>query len=291
MDERERYFWDLTGYLVVQQVLTADELAAANAALDDCHERGAVHDAGEISGPRGSRRLRGSSYLRITASEELLTLPKPHCEPFRRMLAHPAVVSRLNEMCGTGFRFDHGPHYIGGVEGTAGMVMHGAGEPHRPYVAYHHQGGRGYCAGVTVAWNLADAGPGDGGFACVPGSHKAGFPMPRGVRTADDDMGLVKQPEVRAGDVLFFMDGAQTHGTLPWAAGHDRRSVLFKYAGRTATRTGRSAQLAPPQIHWGEDLVAGMSDVERAVMYGPASAPGTDQVFLTVDEDGTVRVG
>ena len=67
--------------------------------------------------------------------------------------------------------------------------------------------------------------------------------------------------------------------------------MLFKYAGRTATRTGRSAQLAPPQIHWGEDLVEGMSDVERAVMYGPASAPGTDRVFLTVDEDGTVRVG
>ena len=104
-------------------------------------------------------------------------------------------------------------------------------------------------------------------------------------------MGLVKQPEVRAGDVLFFMDGAQTHGTLPWAAGHDRRSVLFKYAGRTAARTGPSAQLAPPQTHWGEDLVEGMSDAERAVMYGPASAPGTDQVFLTVDEDGTVRVG
>ena len=125
----------------------------------------------------------------------------------------------------------------------------------------------------------------------MPGSHKAGFPMPRGVRTADDDMGLVMQPGVKAGDVLFFMDGAQSHGTLPWRAGHDRRAVLFKYAGRTATRTGRSAELAPPEIHWGEELVQGMSEVERAVMYGPTSAPGTDEVFLSVDEDGTVRVG
>jgi hypothetical protein len=49
--------------------------------------------------------------------------------------------------------------------------------------------------------------------------------------------------------------------------------------------------LSPPQIHWGEELVEGMSDVERAVMYGPASAPGTDQVFLAVEGDGTVRVG
>lgn len=71
--------------------------------------------------------------------------------------------------------------------------------------------------------------------------------MPSGVRTVDDDMGVIEQP----GDVLFFMDGAQTHGTLPWNADHDRRSVLYKYAGRTATRSGRSARLAPPEIYWG----------------------------------------
>jgi CHASE3 domain sensor protein len=34
MDARERYFWDLTGYLVVRQVLTADEVAEANEAID-----------------------------------------------------------------------------------------------------------------------------------------------------------------------------------------------------------------------------------------------------------------
>ena len=205
-----------------------------------------------------------------TSSEGLFTLPKPHCEPFRRLLAHPAVVSRLNIMCGRGFRFDHGPHYIGGVRGTAGLTMHGTGEPHRGYVAYHQQNGNSYCAGVTVSWSLSDAGPGDGGFggfACVVGSHKSRFTM------------------------LFFMDGAQTHGTLPWNADHARRSVLYKYAGRTATRTGRSARLAPPEIYWGEELVEGMTPQERAVMYGPTSAPGTRDVNLIVDDSGHVTVG
>ena len=95
--------------------------------------------------------------------------------------------------------------------------MHGAGEPHRGYVAYHQQNGSSYCGGVTVSWNLADAGPGDGGFACVSGSHKLQFPRPVGVRTADEDMGLIEQPIVGAGDVLFFMDGAgrsDTYGQI-----------------------------------------------------------------------------
>ena len=75
-------------------------------------------------------------------------------------------------------------------------------------MAYHHQNGQPYCNGVTVTWQLTNCKAGDGGFACVPGSYKARYPMPAGVRTCDDDLGVVLQPELQAGDVLFFMDGA-----------------------------------------------------------------------------------
>ena len=60
--------------------------------------------------------------------------------------------------------------------------------------------------------------------------------MPAGVRDCDDDGGAVVQPEIRAGDCFFFMDGAQTHGTHPWQNDHERRSVLMKYASRTSIR-------------------------------------------------------
>jgi hypothetical protein len=32
--------------------------------------------------------------------QDLFNLPEPYCHPFRRMLAHPAVISRLNWMIG-----------------------------------------------------------------------------------------------------------------------------------------------------------------------------------------------
>ena len=32
--------------------------------------------------------------------QDLFSLPEPYCYPFRRMLAHPAVISRLNWMIG-----------------------------------------------------------------------------------------------------------------------------------------------------------------------------------------------
>ncbi len=285
MDAKERYFWDLAGYLVVQDVLTPEEIAAANEAIDRHQDR--IHMGDDNRGARGSHSLRGTGRPTMHG---LLQMERPYCEPFREMLAHPSIVLRLNVMCGAGFRLDHGPLLISGVKGTEGLTMHGAGEPHRPYVAYNHQNSQTYCGGVTVSWQLADVNPEDGGFTCVPGSHKSGFPMPPGVRTCDDDLGTVVQPAMRAGDVLFFMDGAQTHGTRPWQSEQPRRSVLFKYAARSCVRGGPASQLAPPEIYWGEDVVVGMTDEQRAVMFGPYANHGGEVPFLSVDEDGNVRI-
>lgn len=285
MDERELYFWDLTGYLIVRNVLTPDEIAMANEAIDYCQDKILEREAG--LGSKGSRALAGTGRLEVHG---LLELPRPHCEPFRKMLAHPAVVSRLNVMCGKGFRLDHGPLLIAGVKGTEGLTLHGSGEPHKPYVAYHHQNGVPYCGGVTVTWQLTDVNEGDGGFVCVPGSHKSSRPMPDGVRTCDEDLGAVVQPAMKAGDVLFFMDGAQTHGTHPWRSDRPRRSILFKYAARSCVRGAPSQDLFLPEVWWGEGVVEGMTEEQRAVMYGPGIHHGGVVKALTVDERGAVQV-
>ena len=148
MDARERYFWDLTGYLVVRNVLTAEELSECNAAIDHCMDQ--MQQSPDNGGTQGkSNALQGTGQQTLP---NLLELPHPHCEPFRRLLVHPQVVCRLNAMCGKGFRHDHGPWVSYSPKGTEGLILHGAGEPHRPYVAYHHQNGQFYCAGVTVTY-------------------------------------------------------------------------------------------------------------------------------------------
>ena len=154
-----------------------------------------------------------------------------------------------------------------------------------PFVAYHHQKGSAFCNGVTVTWNLTDCPAGGGGFACVPGSHKSRFEMPTGARNCDADMGTVIQPEVRAGDVLFFMDGAQTHGTHPWQNDHERRSVP---AGRTAIRANLG--FASPEIYWEPEIVEGMTAEELAVMWGPFSGGARTVPALICEEDGRVHI-
>ena len=283
MNERERYFWDLNGYIIVENVLSAKEVEVANEAID--HYSHLISMAPDGEGSRGSQRLSGTGRPTL---DGLLQLESPFCDPFRKMLVHPTIVERLNEMSGSGFRLDHGPLLITAKKGTEGLSMHGSGEPFRPYVAYHYQNGKSYCAGVTVTWQLTDSKSGDGGFACVPGSHKSLFPMPEGIRNADNDMGLIIQPVISAGDVLFFMDGALTHGTLPWSSDNERRSVLFKYASRSAVRGGPAKDIADPEIYWDSKIVDGMSEEQLAVMYGPYSGHRGEVPYLAVSEDGEV---
>ncbi len=294
MNAKERYYWDLTGYLVLRGVFPQEDVKAANEAIDYLGEVVQSDDACaevELLRERTRPRIEDGILTRTTNSYPfLLTLPAPHCEPFRKMIALPEIVSRLNVMCGIGFRLDHGPQFIGGINGTSGGSLHGAGEPHGEAVAYHHQNGKAYVGGVTITFQLGESPTGSGGFACVPGSHKSKYSMPSSVRSQEDEMDVVAEPDLNPGDVLFFMDGAQTHGTHPWTADFERRSILIKYASRTATRSGASQPVAKPEIYWDEEIVAGMTEEQRAVMYGPYSNTRSREMHLEVGEDGVVSL-
>ena len=128
MDAKERYFWDLTGYLVIRNVLTPDELRKANAAID-YYSAKVINGDGNSPQQPGRPRVHDNVVVRTSNQHPyFLEMERPYCEPFRNMLVHPQIVSRLNVMCGKGFRLDHGPELIGHIKGVAGGQLHGSGE-------------------------------------------------------------------------------------------------------------------------------------------------------------------
>ncbi|MDA1190310.1 MAG: phytanoyl-CoA dioxygenase family protein [Candidatus Poribacteria bacterium] len=276
VSDEEKYFFDLRGYLVVPGALSPQEIDEANAALDAKMSLARNLAVGSLS--RGAQALSGdSSRIELTG---MLGWEPEYRIPFRKMLAHPVVVSRLNEFSGRGFRLDHGPLLISAKKGAEGHTLHGQGEPFEQSVLYHQQNGRIFCRGITVAWQLADCNAGDGGFAIVPGSHKLSEPTPREVRILEDDLGVVEQVPMKAGDLLFFAETA-THGTLPWTADHDRRSVLYKYASRGAARA--VGKYFTPQERYG-DWTNELTPEQQAVLYGPGVHHGGRLPIL--DSDG-----
>jgi ectoine hydroxylase-related dioxygenase (phytanoyl-CoA dioxygenase family) len=281
IDEKEFYFWDLCGHLVLKNVMNAEWITRANEAIDQFEDKIVVGE--ELA--RGSKIMQGTGRPTLGG---LLQLPEPYCNPFREMIAHAAVIHRLNWMIGSGYRTG-GPTAFCSVEGSTGHSLHDANEPLSPYRSYVFQNGRSYTSGgpaVTVTWQLRDVPAGLGGFACVPGSHKAYYRMPEGIRTCDDDMGLVEQPVMQAGDVLFFMDGGQTHGTLAWKNPIPRRALLIKYQSRNFNWAGGAED---PEDRWG-DLVEGMTEEQFSLMRGPTRDSRAKNVPRLQVDQGKVEV-
>ncbi|HHZ91144.1 TPA: hypothetical protein EYN65_11620 [Candidatus Poribacteria bacterium] len=278
IDEKEFYFWDLNGYLVVPSVIDEEWLAQANEAVDKFQDR--IEVGSELSGGSESQAGTGRPLL-----PGLLDLPAPYSTPFRSMIAHPDVVRRLNWMGGSGYRTG-GATVFCAVQGTSGHSLHDGNEPMSPSRGYFFKNGRSYCETITIAWQLRDVEPGLGGFACVPGSHKTQYPMPSGIRTCDETMGLVVQPEMKAGDVLFFMDGGCTHGALAWKNPIPRRGVLIKYQSKNSNWGGG---VIDPQERWG-DIVEDMTEEQFAVMRGPERDGRHRTVPRLVVQDGRVSV-
>ena len=163
---------------------------------------------------------------------DLRNLPAPHCEPFRRMIAHPALIQRLNWMMGSGYGVTQCNAFLS-EKGGSGLFMHSGSWDSRAANHYEVRNGRAYCEWVNVVWQLRDVTPEDGGFAVVPGTHKGRYPTPEGITTIDDDpMGMVKHVPLQAGDVLFFLASAQTHGAFAWQGEMPRRGILMSYRSR-----------------------------------------------------------
>ena len=143
---------------------------------------------------------------------------------FMDLMEHPRILSALRLMIGDWFRLDH-VYAITMKKGTGGTpTLHGGPRTDKHEHQYEWREGRMYNGLMVVSWALSDMGEGDGGFLCVPGSHKSNL-----LPTVREDSPLVVQPAMKAGDALIFTE-ALIHGTRSWTAPHERRSLLYKYS-------------------------------------------------------------
>lgn len=203
MNEEERYLFDVRGFMVVEGAIPAETLSEMNAWIDEQEARDPEWRSG-----RGSLLTWGPL--------------------FRDLLDNPRVLPYLREILGSDLRLDH-DYAIFSQAGGQGLQLHGGGTPYDPAQYYHCYEGRMYSGLAVASYALTDIPPGVGGFGCIPGSHKANFHCPDDLRHFRKPSAAVQQIPVNAGDCVLFTE-ALTHGTFPWTAAHQRRSLFLKYS-------------------------------------------------------------
>ncbi len=252
MQAVEKYLFDLNGYLIVEDVLDQQRLAAIRAAIER-------HP--EAIGPResslayGAAALLGSSVRK--EADDMHQWAEPDGALFRSLLSLPKLVPYLNELLGPGFRVDHPMQLFVMEQGCEGFHLHGPpGSSFDPAEFYHHKNGRMYCGLCVVELQLEEVRAGDGGLVVVPGSHKSNFDPPRELMLLEHHREQIRQLVLPAGSAVIFTE-ALTHGALPWRAERPRRCLLTRY--NRATMAYVPAPAVPE----------GATDRERAVLEPP----------------------
>lgn len=232
-DVAERWAFDTQGFLVVEDVMDDEWIDAAVAGIDANLDRLVYRGRGDkLDGDVTLADIPGAPTISGTGRpdlRDLFQLPAPHDAPFCKMLAHPAIIQRLNWMIGPGYKVTQNTALCH-VKGSSGQMLH-AGNANPTSIGKHYQmlNGRIFTrSAINVAWQLNDVGPGDGGFVVVPGSHKSCYPLPQSVRVCNERTPIRHVP-LRRGSVLFFLAGAVCHGAYRWEAESPRRTALLTY--------------------------------------------------------------
>lgn len=227
MNDVEKFLFDLNGFLVVEDILTGDRVRAMNDAIDA--NRGSSPDRSEPGLSQGAEALVGK-YGRGHFGG-CLDWPEPWCQPFRDLMVQPAVLRYMISLIGVDLRWE-GLAGLTNVKDSEGHLLHGGGFSHAPDLeqGFFHRVEFGKIRNglVAIMFLLSDVNPGDGGFSCIPGSHKTNFECPWPIRRLEMGAENVRQLAGRAGSAILFTE-ALIHGALPWRAGHERRVLIYRY--------------------------------------------------------------
>jgi len=250
MTEQERYLFDLQGFLAVPDALSPAQVEALNAMMDERLER-------EVPLEANTHRF-----------GRLLEWGGPYLE----LIDNPRVMPYLEALLGPKLRLDHEyADVIRSGKGPIGTRLHGGAAPFHPTFYYRWENGAMHNGLTVVAYNLRDVDPGDGGFAAVPGSHKSNLPFPDEWKELDAQQPFVQAVTGKAGTAIFFTE-ALTHGTLPWKAKHERRTLFYKYSPHALSWAARYYRASDYE---------GLTDGQRALLEPPnARYPGREQHLL-----------
>ena len=238
MTLEEKFIFDLQGYIVVKNVLSQAEVDELNAIADQ-----KMADQEEVS-----------NGLKIPRRVSLWG------KPFQNLFDHPNMIPYLSELLGPQFRADH-DYGIFMRQGGRKGGLHGG--DHRAGTHYYKYRDGVMRNGLTVVvYFLAPIPPGSGGFCCVPGSHKSNFALnvPEEVRSFKCIPHYLANPSAETGDALIFTE-ATMHGTLPWTAENERRTLLYKFT---------PGHVSYASIYYNHDDYEDLTEQQKRVLTPPS---------------------
>ena len=226
MTPEQRYRFDVTGYLHLENVLSEEELSAAQDAVKECVDTPADELPAGIS----------SSYPGTNESVAGISNGFSFHKSLEALTVHPKTWPIIKEFTENKPRFDRGTLAVNTHQTTRMTPLHCAREDFGwPSTRYECRDGRIFCDTFVVFVYLSDVFPGDGGLIALPGSHKTTFDRPANYffpdpHTSNSELHpAVVNITPRAGDVVIISE-LLTHGALVWQpTDRERWFLILRY--------------------------------------------------------------
>ncbi|MEM8857560.1 MAG: phytanoyl-CoA dioxygenase family protein [Chloroflexota bacterium] len=229
--DREKYLFDLRGYIVLRGALSPEEVTACNQGIDAMLPIEEEEWVGYVHG-HSFQDNDGVNLQQIYEGGPA----------FERLIDHPSWIEKVKCFVGGEGTFDynHGPLFIdenfANLRGPGQAIgLHSGGEKLIKRIQYQFRDGKFACGQVNVLMALTDVGRGDGATMVIPGSHKANIAHPdfekhqmRGEEAAVDGVEGAIEVHLNAGDVLVFVD-CISHGSARRVNEGQRRIMVFRY--------------------------------------------------------------
>ena len=235
MDLKERQtFFQKEGYLIVENLLSAEEVAACQAEIHLLHQFAAGHesDTEKARAAVARRHVQHEPFAKDeTQGENLPVLRKAentrqYSNVFRDLAQHPKLIAAVQELIGQDLLLFRStlmfkPAFHGSSHGLHQDSAYWPMEP--PSL-------------VTVSIALNDATPENGCFKVIPRSHLWGM-QSWGHIARQQDAELTERTEITeqqidvplsAGSVLFF-HSLMVHGSGPNTTPNPRNTALYAY--------------------------------------------------------------
>ena len=221
----ERYHFDVFGYVVVENTLSADETATVLDALQSLKRE--FEATGDPTGTViRNCRVSGYSPTNMHFAHVLETDPA-----ILDYITNPRLVGMAEEVVGGVVRLSESeaiinrrdPDSYTDPEPSFGFHF-GTRPPHGTYTGnelFHSNF-------VKTLTNLTELGPDDGGTVVIAGSHKIALPMEEIVACAYEDRSLIHQVVAPAGSTVLFAESL-IHATGQIRSDRERTIIITGY--------------------------------------------------------------
>ncbi|MDA1192688.1 MAG: phytanoyl-CoA dioxygenase family protein [Candidatus Poribacteria bacterium] len=196
MTDEQKFVFDLKGYLLIPEVLTADEIADLKTYIDTLRTNRDSLPPHERGFPGGASQI---------------------------LIDHPVVMDVLHTIIGQDVRMESS-WFTYRNKGDGGPPPHGGGRNVNPMFNYQTHNGSIYAALTRVVFELNEVKKGEGGTLFMPGSHKAAFGVPESHR--DVESWLFEDYDCPPGSMIVFTENLG-HSGVTWKNPDRPRIAIF----------------------------------------------------------------